>query len=110
MLRKTRSARNRRKPFHRMIGIYLRRWLQPFHTIESAGPHDDLSRRQRSLRENRRPATPAEMAIERLPAIALIHVDHGLAPLIVVGFSHDDVEGEYASALPLAVRTVTYCD
>jgi len=34
------------------------------------------------------------MAIYRLPAIALIHIDHGLAPLLIISFSYDEVEGE----------------
>jgi hypothetical protein len=47
------------------------------------------------------------MAIERLPTIALIDINLGLTPLVVVGFPDDDVEGKYASALALAVRAVT---
>jgi hypothetical protein len=34
------------------------------------------------------------MAICGLPAIALIHIDHGLAQLIIISFSDNEVEGE----------------
>src|SRR4029077_10988297 len=95
---------------HRVIGIYLGFRLQPLHTVESAGLHHDLAGRQCSLRKDRRPAVPAALTIDRLPAIARIHVDHGLALLIIISFSYDEVEGEQASALPLAVRAMTYCD
>ena len=55
-------------------------------------------------------AAPAEMAMYRLPAIALIHIDHGLTLLLIVSFPYHEVEGEYASALLLAVRAMAYCD
>jgi len=34
------------------------------------------------------------MAMYWLPAIALIHIDHGLARLLIVSFSDNEVEGE----------------
>src|SRR5262249_45970853 len=110
ILRITHSARDRHEPFHRMIGIDLGFRLPPLHAVESAGLHHDLSRQQRSFRQDRRPAAPAEMAIDRLPAAAPIRIDHGLARLLIVGFSHDEVEGEYAAALSPAVGAMTYCD
>jgi len=47
------------------------------------------------------------MAIDGLTAVALIHIDRGLALLIVVSFSYDEIKGEDAPALLLTMRTVT---
>jgi hypothetical protein len=45
-----------------------------------------------------------------MSAISPIHVDHGLTLLIKISFSYDEIEREYASALPLAVGAMAYYD
>src|SRR5262245_33193066 len=48
------------------------------------------------------------MAIGGLPAITYVDDEPGLATLLVVFISDSQVYGEHASALPLAVRAMTY--
>src|SRR6266508_3477647 len=93
ILRKTRGACDRCEPFHRMIGIYFRFEAVTPPYCRECRPSPRPFQRSRNLRQDRRPAAPAEMAIYRLPAVALVHIDHGLARLLIVDFSDDEVEG-----------------
>lgn len=92
--RKAIGARNRCNPVHSVIRVDFGLRLQSFQAVECTCLHYDLSRRQGNLREDRRSALAAKVAIDWLPAITLIRVNDRLALLIIISFAHDEVEGE----------------